>query len=188
MPSVSRDGGRPISLVSFLDPQCSRQGLNVQHSGPRPKSRAGPRAGSNRPEVAYFQGQRRCALRCPVEEVRDRQIEDLNMSASRGLDRRVIPHLAQGERIRQHVNILVLGPTGVGKRFLSRALADSACRYGRSSPWLPLKWASLTGMAASRSRPSAMLSSIIWFRRPVGSSCSGNHVSRSIARYPMPTT
>ncbi len=56
-------------------------------------------------------------------------IEDLNISASRGLDRRVILHLAQGEWIRQHLNILVLGPTGVGKTFLSCALAHSACRY-----------------------------------------------------------
>ena len=55
-------------------------------------------------------------------------IEDLNMSASRGLDRRLILHLAQGEWIRQHLNILVLGPTGVGKTFLSCALAHSACR------------------------------------------------------------
>ena len=56
-------------------------------------------------------------------------IEDLNISASRGLDRRLILHLAQGDWIRQHLNILVLGPTGVGKTFLSSALAHSACRY-----------------------------------------------------------
>jgi DNA replication protein DnaC len=56
-------------------------------------------------------------------------IEDLNISASRGLDRRLILHLAQGEWIRQHLNMLVLGPTGVGKTFLSCALAHSACRY-----------------------------------------------------------
>jgi DNA replication protein DnaC len=55
-------------------------------------------------------------------------IEDLNMSASRGLDRRLILHLAQGEWISQHLNILVLGPTGVGKTFLSCALAHAACR------------------------------------------------------------
>jgi len=56
-------------------------------------------------------------------------IEDLNMSASRGLDRRLILHLAQGEWITQHLNILVLGATGVGKTFLSCALAHSACRH-----------------------------------------------------------
>jgi DNA replication protein DnaC len=56
-------------------------------------------------------------------------MEDLDLSASRGLDRRLVLHLAQGEWIQQHLNILVLGPTGVGKTFLSSALAHAACRY-----------------------------------------------------------
>jgi DNA replication protein DnaC len=43
-------------------------------------------------------------------------IEDLDMSASRGLDRSLVLHL-------------VLGPTGVGKTFLTCALAHSACRH-----------------------------------------------------------
>jgi DNA replication protein DnaC len=55
-------------------------------------------------------------------------IEDLDLSPSRGLDRRLVLQLAQGEWIRQHLNILVLGPTGVGKTFLSCALAHAACR------------------------------------------------------------
>lgn len=55
-------------------------------------------------------------------------IEDLDLSPSRGLDRRLVLHLAQGEWIRQHLNILVLGPTGVGKTFLACALAHAACR------------------------------------------------------------
>ena len=42
-------------------------------------------------------------------------IEDFDLSPSRGLDRRLVLQLAQGEWIRQHLNILVLGPTGVGK-------------------------------------------------------------------------
>jgi len=42
-------------------------------------------------------------------------IEDLDLSASRGLERRLVLHLAQGDWIDQHLNILVLGPTGVGK-------------------------------------------------------------------------
>jgi DNA replication protein DnaC len=56
-------------------------------------------------------------------------MEDLDLSASRGLDRRLVLQLAQGEWIQQHLNILVLGPTGVGKTFLSSALAHAACRY-----------------------------------------------------------
>ena len=56
-------------------------------------------------------------------------IEDLDLSSSRGLDRRLVLQLAQGEWINQHLNMLVLGPTGVGKTFLSCALAHSVCRH-----------------------------------------------------------
>jgi DNA replication protein DnaC len=50
-------------------------------------------------------------------------IEDLDLSSSRGVDRCLVLQLAQGECISQHLNILVLGPIGVGKTFLSCALA-----------------------------------------------------------------
>jgi DNA replication protein DnaC len=56
-------------------------------------------------------------------------MEDLDLAASRGLDRRLGLQLARGEWIRQHLNILVLGPTGVGKTFLAGALAHAACRH-----------------------------------------------------------
>ena len=56
-------------------------------------------------------------------------VEDLDLSPSRGIDRRLVLQLAQGEWINHHLNILVLGPTGVGKSFLACALAHSACRH-----------------------------------------------------------
>lgn len=56
-------------------------------------------------------------------------VEDLDLSPSRGIDRRLVLQLAQGEWINQHLNMLVLGPTGVGKSFLACALAHSACRH-----------------------------------------------------------
>ncbi len=56
-------------------------------------------------------------------------IEDLDLSPSRGIDRRLVLQLAQGEWISRHLNILVLGSTGVGKTFLASALAHSACRH-----------------------------------------------------------
>jgi DNA replication protein DnaC len=42
-------------------------------------------------------------------------LEDLDLAPSRGLDRRLVLQLAEGEWIHQHLNVLVLGPTGVGK-------------------------------------------------------------------------
>lgn len=42
-------------------------------------------------------------------------LEDLDLSPARGLDRRLVLQLTQGEWIRQHLNTLVLGPTGAGK-------------------------------------------------------------------------
>jgi DNA replication protein DnaC len=59
-------------------------------------------------------------------------LEDLDFSASRGSDRRLILHLAQADWINQHLNLLILGPTGVGKTFLACALAHAACRLDLS--------------------------------------------------------
>jgi DNA replication protein DnaC len=56
-------------------------------------------------------------------------LEDLDLSPARGLDRRLILQLAQADWISQHLNILILGPTGAGKTFLACALADSVCRH-----------------------------------------------------------
>jgi DNA replication protein DnaC len=55
-------------------------------------------------------------------------IEDLDLSASRGLDRRFILELAQCTWIANHLNTLVLGPTGAGKSFLICSLGLAACR------------------------------------------------------------
>jgi DNA replication protein DnaC len=59
-------------------------------------------------------------------------LEDLDLSPTRGLDRRTILELAQGHWIDHHLNLLVIGPTGSGKSFLSCALGLSACRANHS--------------------------------------------------------
>jgi len=59
-------------------------------------------------------------------------IEDLDLSPARGLERSFILELAQGEWIRRHLNILVLGPTGAGKSYMACALGHAACRQGFS--------------------------------------------------------
>jgi len=66
-------------------------------------------------------------------------IEDLDLSAGRGLKRAQVLELAQGAWVRRHLNLLVIGPTGAGKTYLSCALGRAACeaeftvRYLRSS-------------------------------------------------------
>jgi DNA replication protein DnaC len=42
-------------------------------------------------------------------------LEDLDLSAGRGLKRAQILELAQGEWVRRHLNVIVLGATGTGK-------------------------------------------------------------------------
>ncbi|MGH6690503.1 MAG: IS21-like element helper ATPase IstB [Candidatus Acidiferrales bacterium] len=58
-------------------------------------------------------------------------VEDIDYRAARGLDKSVVRALAQESAwVRNHENIFVLGPTGVGKSFLASALAQKACRDG----------------------------------------------------------
>lgn len=59
-------------------------------------------------------------------------VEDLDLSPSRGIDRRLVLELAQGDWIRNHLNVVVLGPTGSGKTYLACALGQAACRLGMS--------------------------------------------------------
>lgn len=60
------------------------------------------------------------------------EIQDVDLSPTRGLERRVVLELAQGEWIARHLNLFILGPTGVGKSFLAAAIGNSACRLGYS--------------------------------------------------------
>jgi DNA replication protein DnaC len=58
-------------------------------------------------------------------------IEDLDFRTPRGLDRALRRSLTQDSAwVREHQNIFLLGPTGIGKSFLACALAEKACRDG----------------------------------------------------------
>ena len=59
-------------------------------------------------------------------------IEDIDYQHPRGLDRKLMRTLANSEWVRQHQNILLIGPTGIGKTWLGCALAQKACRDGFS--------------------------------------------------------
>jgi DNA replication protein DnaC len=56
-------------------------------------------------------------------------IEDIDYQHSRGLDRKLMRTLATSEWVRQHQNLLLIGPTGIGKTWLACALAHRAPRW-----------------------------------------------------------
>jgi DNA replication protein DnaC len=58
--------------------------------------------------------------------------EDIDYRAARGLDRRVMQELLGGGWIDAHENLVICGPTGVGKSWLACALGHKACRDNRS--------------------------------------------------------
>ena len=64
-------------------------------------------------------------------------VEDLDYPAPRGLDKTAVRALAKDSAwVRNHENIFVIGPCGVGKSFLASALAQKACRDGYSALYL----------------------------------------------------
>lgn len=65
-------------------------------------------------------------------------LEDLDYRHSRGLDKGLIQSLAGCQWVREHLNILITGPTGVGKTWLACALAHKACREGYTAQYVRL--------------------------------------------------
>ena len=57
-------------------------------------------------------------------------MEDLDFTPGRGLDRRLVLQLATGEFVLRRLNVIVSGPTGVGKTYLACAVGRSVCKAG----------------------------------------------------------
>ena len=60
-------------------------------------------------------------------------IEDLDTRAGRGVERKEVMSLALGNWIESGHSVLITGPTGAGKSWLACALAQYACRQGRTA-------------------------------------------------------
>ena len=60
-------------------------------------------------------------------------IEDIDTRPSRGVDRRAVMSLALGDWVDSGHSVLITGATGSGKSWLACALAQYACRRGKSA-------------------------------------------------------
>jgi DNA replication protein DnaC len=65
-------------------------------------------------------------------------IEDVDFRHRRGLDQALFMQLSQCAWVKAHQNVIIIGPTGVGKTYLACALAHKACREGYSALYFRL--------------------------------------------------
>ena len=83
-------------------------------------------------EISY-RHDRRLATRLRYAKLRHHAaVEDVDYRSVRGLDRTLFQKLSAGAWIDAHDNLILCGPTGVGKSWLASALGHRACRDNRS--------------------------------------------------------
>jgi len=58
---------------------------------------------------------------------------DIDYRANRGLDKTLLKSLESPEWLKEHMNILITGPTGIGKSFIGKALGHQGCLMGYSA-------------------------------------------------------
>jgi DNA replication protein DnaC len=74
---------------------------------------------------------RRLTTRLRIARLRHQaSIEDLDFRGTRGMDKSLVMSLSKNQWISDHQNLLITGPTGVGKSYLACALGHKACRDG----------------------------------------------------------
>lgn len=86
-------------------------------------------------------------------------VEDIDTRATRGLERGRLTQLAQLDWIDQHLNLLVTGPTGVGKSYLACALAHQACRQDK-----PVRYFRMPRLAEELLRAGAVQKKSAFFK------------------------
>jgi DNA replication protein DnaC len=65
-------------------------------------------------------------------------VEDIDFKHPRGLDRQQVLSLGNCGWIQSRHNLLITGPTGIGKSYLACAFVERACRRGYSAAYLRL--------------------------------------------------
>ena len=85
------------------------------------------------PSRRIYRSNRQLTARLRHAKLRQRAtIEDVDWRAPRGLDRTLFQRLIAGDWIEAPQNLIIEGPTGVGKSWLACALGNKACRDNRS--------------------------------------------------------
>ena len=80
------------------------------------------------------QDNRRLATRLKAAHLRQSAcLENIDYAHPRKLDKSLIKKLATGQWVNDRLNILVTGPTGIGKSYVSEALAHRACILGHTA-------------------------------------------------------
>lgn len=57
-------------------------------------------------------------------------LEQIDFQRARNLDKNLVLRLSDGNWVQEHRNLIICGPTGVGKSFLSSAIGHQACLQG----------------------------------------------------------
>ncbi len=86
-------------------------------------------------EKTYRDNQRLARL---LKNARLRQpaaLEDIDYASSRGLNKQAMLELSNTQWIGAHRNVLISGPTGIGKSFLACALGNAAARAGYTTSY-----------------------------------------------------
>jgi len=74
---------------------------------------------------------RRLKTRLVKAKLRDlASMEDIDYQQPRGLDKSLMRQLSRCDWVKEHHNLLIVGPTGTGKTYLACALAHKACLEG----------------------------------------------------------
>lgn len=63
--------------------------------------------------------------------------EEIDLGLSRNLDKNQLLRLSDCGWIERHQNLLLTGPTGVGKSFIAQALGHQGCFYGYKTGYYP---------------------------------------------------
>jgi DNA replication protein DnaC len=63
-------------------------------------------------------------------------LAEVDFAVPRGLKKTQFLEWAQGRWLAKHLNLIILGPTGVGKTFLACTLADHLCKQGHTVRYL----------------------------------------------------